>query len=117
MSFLKKKLFKFIHVSTDEVFGTLKNEGYFNENSKYNPRSPYSASKAASDHFVRALFNTYKIPTIVSNCSNNYGPWQFPEKLIPTIIINALNMNKIPIYGDGLNIRDWLYVEDHVEAI
>ena len=113
----KKQNFIFHHISTDEVFGSLGENGKFSEITPYAPRSPYSASKAASDHFVRAWFNTYKIPTIVSNCSNNYGPWQFPEKLIPTIIINALNMNKIPIYGDGLNIRDWLYVEDHVEAI
>jgi dTDP-glucose 4,6-dehydratase len=105
------------HISTDEVFGSLGANGKFSEQTSYDPRSPYSASKAASDHFVRAWFHTYKIPTIVSSCSNNYGPWQFPEKLIPTIIINALNNNQIPIYGNGLNIRDWLYVDDHVEAI
>ena len=113
----RKQNFIFHHISTDEVFGSLSENGKFSEKTSYDPRSPYSASKAASDHFVRAWFHTYKIPTIVSNCSNNYGPWQFPEKLIPTIIINALNSKQIPIYGNGLNIRDWLYVEDHVEAI
>ena len=113
----RRKNFIFHHISTDEVFGSLGKSGKFSEKTSYDPRSPYSASKAASDHFVKAWFHTYKIPTIISNCSNNYGPWQFPEKLIPTIIINALNTNQIPIYGDGLNVRDWLYVEDHVEAI
>ncbi len=114
---IRKQRFRFHHISTDEVFGSLGLNGKFSEETAYDPRSPYSASKAASDHFVRAWFHTYKIPTIVSNCSNNYGPWQFPEKLIPTIIINALNNNQIPIYGNGLNIRDWLYVEDHVEGL
>ena len=113
----RKQIFKFHHISTDEVFGSLGVKGKFSEQTSYDPRSPYSASKAASDHLVRAWFHTYKIPTIVSNCSNNYGPWQFPEKLIPTIIINALQINQIPIYGNGLNIRDWLYVEDHVEGL
>ena len=113
----RKQIFKFHHISTDEVFGSLGVKGKFSEQTSYDPRSPYSASKAASDHLVRAWFHTYKIPTIVSNCSNNYGPWQFPEKLIPKIIINALNINQIPIYGNGLNIRDWLYVEDHVEGL
>jgi len=113
----RKKIFKFHHISTDEVFGSLGVKGKFSEQTSYDPRSPYSASKAASDHLVRAWFHTYKIPTIVSNCSNNYGPWQFPEKLIPKIIINALNINQIPIYGNGLNIRDWLYVEDHIEGL
>lgn len=114
---IRKQRFKFHHISTDEVFGSLGLNGKFSEQTSYDPRSPYSASKAASDHLVRAWFHTYKIPTIVSNCSNNYGPWQFPEKLIPKIIINALNTNQIPIYGDGMNIRDWLYVEDHVEGL
>ena len=114
---IRKQRFKFHHISTDEVFGSLGIDGKFSEQTSYDPRSPYSASKAASDHLVRAWFHTYKIPTIVSNCSNNYGPWQFPEKLIPKIIINALNTNQIPIYGDGMNIRDWLYVEDHVEGL
>ncbi len=117
LSDIRKQNFKFHHISTDEVFGSLGENGKFTEKTSYDPRSPYSASKASSDHFVRAWFHTYKIPTIVSNCSNNYGPWQFPEKLIPTIIINALNSNPIPIYGNGLNIRDWLYVEDHVEGL
>jgi len=117
LSEIRKKHFKFHHISTDEVFGSLGVNGEFSEQTSYDPRSPYSASKAASDHLVRAWFHTYKIPTIVSNCSNNYGPWQFPEKLIPKIIINALNINQIPIYGNGLNTRDWLYVEDHVEGL
>ena len=117
LSVIRKRTFKFHHISTDEVFGSLGLNGKFSEETAYDPRSPYSASKAASDHLVRAWFHTYKIPTIVSNCSNNYGPWQFPEKLIPKIIINALNTNQIPIYGDGMNIRDWLYVEDHVEGL
>ncbi len=113
----KKNLFKFIHVSTDEVFGSLENEGRFSENSQYQPSSPYSASKAASDHFVMSWFKTYKFPSIVSNCSNNYGPRQFPEKFIPLIIQKIINNSEIPIYGDGSNIRDWLFVEDHVNAI
>ncbi len=112
-----KNKFKFIHVSTDEVFGTLKNEGYFNENSKYNPRSPYSASKASSDHLVKAWFHTYGLPCIITNCSNNYGPWQHPEKLIPNTLLKALVNENIPIYGNGENIRDWLYVDDHIDAI
>ena len=114
---LKKNSFRFHHVSTDEVFGTAKANEKFNENSIYDPRSPYSASKAASDHLVNSWHNTYGLPTIVTNCSNNYGPWQFPEKFIPVIIKNAINLNKIPIYGKGTNIRDWLFVDDHVEAI
>ena len=112
-----KKKFKFIHVSTDEVFGSLNEEGFFNENSKYNPRSPYSASKASSDHLVKAWFHTYGLPCIITNCSNNYGPWQNPEKLIPNTISKALLKQLIPIYGSGKNIRDWLYVDDHIDAI
>ena len=107
----------FYHISTDEVFGTLGNSGKFNEESKYDPHSPYSASKAASDHFVKAFYDTYKLPVIISNCSNNYGPSQNKEKLIPTIIYNLIRNTDIPIYGDGKNIRDWLFVEDHVDAI
>ena len=114
----KKKLFLFLHVSTDEVYGSLAtNDLPFKEDSKYCPNSPYSASKASSDHFVRAFNVTYGLPTIITNCSNNYGPYQFPEKLIPLVINNALNGNPLPIYGDGLQIRDWIYVEDHVDAI
>lgn len=109
---------KFIHVSTDEVYGSLKqNEAPFTESTKYSPNSPYSASKASSDMLARAWYKTFGIPVIISNCSNNYGPWQFPEKLIPVVIKKALNHEKIPIYGDGLNIRDWLFVEDHVAAL
>jgi dTDP-glucose 4,6-dehydratase len=107
----------FYHISTDEVFGTLDESGIFNENSKYDPHSPYSASKASADHFVRAFYDTHKLPAIISNCSNNYGPNQHKEKLIPTVINSLINNTKIPIYGNGLNVRDWLYVEDHVEAI
>ena len=113
----RQKKFKLIHVSTDEVFGTLGSNGHFSENSKYDPRSPYSASKASSDHLVRAWHHTYSLPVIISNCSNNYGPWQFPEKLIPKIIFNGLKGKEIPIYGNGSNIRDWLFVEDHIEAL
>ena len=107
----------FYHISTDEVFGTLNESGFFSENSKYDPHSPYSASKASADHFVRAFYDTHKLPVILSNCSNNYGPNQHKEKLIPTVINSLINNTKIPIYGNGLNVRDWLYVEDHVEAI
>ena len=107
----------FYHISTDEVFGTLGEKGKFSEESKYKPHSPYSASKAASDHFVRAFNKTYKLPTIISNCSNNYGPNQNKEKFIPTIIYNLMANTEIPIYGDGKNIRDWLFVDDHVNAI
>ena len=114
---LRKRKFKFIHISTDEVFGSLKKNDLFNENSNYDPRSPYSASKAASDHLAKAWFNTYNLPTIITNCSNNFGPFQFPEKLIPLIILNALKGEQIPIYGNGENIRDWLYVEDHIDAL
>ena len=113
----KKNIFKFIHISTDEVFGSLCEGGKFNENSRYSPNSPYSASKASSDHLVNSWNHTYNLPTIITNCTNNFGPWQYPEKLIPVIINNALNEKIIPIYGDGKNIRDWLYVEDHINAI
>ena len=107
----------FYHISTDEVYGSLPSKGFFNENSKYEPNSPYSASKASSDHFVRSYMKTYDIPSIISNCSNNYGPYQFPEKLIPLVINNILSKKEIPIYGDGQNIRDCVYVEDHIRAI
>lgn len=107
----------FYHVSTDEVYGSLGAEGYFTEKTAYDPRSPYSASKAGSDHLVRSFFHTYKFPILISNCSNNYGPNQFPEKLIPLIINNILNQNPLPVYGKGENVRDWLWVEDHVSAI
>ena len=113
----KKKNNLFYHISTDEVFGTLNESGVFNENSKYDPHSPYSASKASADHFVRAFYDTHKLPVILSNCSNNYGPNQHKEKLIPTVINSLIKNIKIPVYGNGLNVRDWLYVEDHVEAI
>jgi dTDP-glucose 4,6-dehydratase len=113
----EKEAFRFHHISTDEVFGSLGAEGYFTETTAYDPRSPYSASKAASDHLVRAWHHTYGLPTVVSNCSNNYGPYHFPEKLIPLIILNALEGKPLPVYGDGSNIRDWLYVEDHARAL
>lgn len=109
---------RFHHVSTDEVFGTLApDDPPFNEHTPYNPRSPYSASKAASDHLVRAYFHTYGLPVTITNCSNNYGPYHFPEKLIPLMILNALEGKPLPVYGDGMQIRDWLYVDDHCEAI
>ncbi len=117
ISNFKKKLFRFIHISTDEVFGSLGLDGKFDENTKYAPRSPYSSSKASSDHLVQSWYHTYGLPTIVSNCSNNFGPYQFPEKLIPLSILKGIKGEKIPLYGNGLNIRDWLYVEDHVEAL
>jgi dTDP-glucose 4,6-dehydratase len=107
----------FYHISTDEVYGSLGGDGYFTEETAYDPRSPYSASKASSDHFVRAYYHTYHLPVIISNCSNNYGPFHFPEKLIPLSIHNIINNKPIPIYGKGENVRDWLYVEDHVRAI
>lgn len=113
----KKNEFKFHHISTDEVYGSLGKDGYFKETTPYDPSSPYSASKASSDHFVRVWNRTYGLPTIITNCSNNYGPYQNKEKLIPMIITNALHGKEITIYGDGNNIRDWLYVEDHVEAL
>jgi dTDP-glucose 4,6-dehydratase len=109
--------FRFIHVSTDEVYGSLGDEGFFTESTAYRPNSPYSASKAASDHLARAWYVTYGLPTIISNCSNNYGPFQNREKLIPTIIRKALSRETIPIYGQGRNIRDWLYVDDHIAAL
>jgi dTDP-glucose 4,6-dehydratase len=107
----------FYHVSTDEVYGSLGDEGYFTEDTPYDPRSPYSASKASSDHLVRAYYNTYNLPVVISNCSNNYGPNQFPEKLIPLFINNIRNNKELPVYGKGENIRDWLYVVDHAKAI
>lgn len=109
---------RFHHISTDEVFGHLESDDpAFNENTPYHPRSPYSASKAASDHLVNAYFNTYGLPVTISNCSNNYGPFQFPEKLFPLFITNLIEDKKVPVYGDGMNVRDWLFVEDHCEAI
>ena len=112
-----RKKFRFHHISTDEVYGSLGDEGLFTEKTPYDPRSPYSASKASSDHLVQAWFHTYGLPILITNCSNNYGPYHFPEKLIPLVILNALNMKPLPIYGKGDNIRDWLYVEDHAKAI
>ena len=111
------KSFIFHHVSTDEVYGSLSNEGYFTELTAYSPNSPYSASKASSDHLVRAWHATYGLPTVISNCSNNYGSYQFPEKMIPLMILNALNNRLLPIFGEGKNVRDWLHVEDHVRAL
>lgn len=108
---------RFYHVSTDEVYGSLGETGYFLETTPYDPQSPYSASKASSDHFVRAYANTYKLPVVISNCSNNYGPFQFPEKLLPLAINNIKNNKPVPVYGKGENIRDWLFVEDHARAI
>jgi len=113
----KNKKFLFHHISTDEVYGSLNKTDLFTEQSNYDPSSPYSASKASSDHLVRAWHRTYNLPVIISNCSNNYGPFQFPEKLIPLIILNALEKKPLPVYGKGQNIRDWLYVEDHVRAL
>jgi dTDP-glucose 4,6-dehydratase len=109
--------FRFHHISTDEVFGSLGATGLFSETTPYQPNSPYSASKAASDHFVRAWHHTYGLPTVASNCSNNYGPYHFPEKLIPLTILNALERKPLPVYGTGANIRDWLFVEDHARAL
>lgn len=109
--------FRFLHVSTDEVFGSLGPTGYFDEQTRYDPRSPYSASKAGSDHLVRAAGETYHLPILISNCSNNYGPRQFPEKLIPLMILNALDGKPLPVYGDGMNVRDWIHVEDHADAL
>jgi dTDP-glucose 4,6-dehydratase len=114
----RKSAFRFHHISTDEVFGALEaGDPPFTETTAYDPRSPYSASKAASDHLVRAWHHTYGLPTIVSNTTNNYGPWQFPEKLIPLVLLNALDGKPLPVYGDGSNMRDWLYVDDHAEAL
>jgi dTDP-glucose 4,6-dehydratase len=109
--------FRLLHVSTDEVFGSLGPQGAFTESTPYAPRSPYSASKAGSDHLVRAYFHTYGLPTLITNCSNNFGPYQFPEKLIPLMILNALEGRRLPVYGDGLQVRDWLFVEDHCHAL
>lgn len=115
---MKKEKFRFLHISTDEVYGSLSSkEKAFDEEHRYEPNSPYSASKAASDHLIRAYHNTYGLPVLTTNCSNNYGPYQFPEKLIPLIIINALTNKPLPVYGDGQQIRDWLYVKDHCDAI
>ncbi len=113
----KPDTFRFHHISTDEVFGTLGDEGQFTEDTPYAPNSPYSASKAASDHLVRAWAETYGLPIVMTNCSNNYGPFHFPEKLIPVVILNALGGKPIPVYGKGQNVRDWLYVEDHADAL
>ena len=114
----KKENFRFLHVSTDEVYGDLEGTSdFFSEDTSYDPSSPYSASKASSDHLVRAWFRTYGLPVLITNCSNNYGPYQFPEKLIPHVILNALEGKNLPIYGDGKQIRDWLYVDDHVHAL
>lgn len=113
----KAKVFCFHHISTDEVYGSLKTTGYFHETTPYAPNSPYAASKASADHLVRAYNRTYGLPTTITNCSNNYGPFQFPEKLIPLALMNALEGKNIPVYGDGQNIRDWLYVKDHCDAI
>ncbi len=112
-----KAAFRFHHVSTDEVYGSLGEEGYFHERSPYAPTSPYSASKASADHLVRAWGHTYGLPIVVTNCSNNYGPYQFPEKLIPLMILNALEGKPLPVYGDGMNVRDWLFVDDHADAL
>ena len=112
-----KSQFKFIHVSTDEVFGSLGDAGYFSETTAYNPNSPYSSSKASSDLLAKAWFHTYKLPIIITNCTNNYGPYHFPEKLIPLVINNALQLKALPVYGNGANIRDWLYVDDHACAL
>ncbi|CAN2039096.1 dTDP-glucose 4,6-dehydratase 2 [Candidatus Magnetomoraceae bacterium gMMP-15] len=113
----QERMILFHHISTDEVFGSLGDSGYFTEQTPYQPNSPYSASKASSDHLVRAYYHTYKLPVTISNCSNNYGPYQFPEKLIPLMILNALEGKALPVYGDGKNVRDWLFVRDHCTAI
>ncbi|MCS5698952.1 dTDP-glucose 4,6-dehydratase [Cyanobium sp. FGCU-52] len=113
----RRERFRLHHISTDEVFGSLGAEGRFSETTPYDPRSPYSASKAASDHLVSAWHHTYGLPVVLTNCSNNYGPWQFPEKLIPVVILKAAAGEPIPLYGDGANVRDWLYVDDHVDAL
>jgi dTDP-glucose 4,6-dehydratase len=113
----RREGFRFLHVSTDEVYGSLGPTGRFTESSPYDPSSPYSASKAAADHFARAYFRTYGLPVLVTNCSNNYGPYQFPEKLLPLMILNAVEGKPLPVYGDGQNVRDWLYVEDHCLAL
>ena len=117
LSDAEKLIFRFLHISTDEVFGSLKKEGLFTETTPYAPNSPYSSSKASSDHLVRAWRETYGLPTLMTNCSNNYGPYQFPEKLIPLMILKGLSGQPLPVYGEGLNIRDWLYVDDHARAL
>ena len=117
LSSSKAEHFRFHHISTDEVFGSLGAGGFFDEETAYRPRSPYSASKAASDHLVRAWHHTYGLPVVISNCSNNYGPYHFPEKLIPLTILNALDGKPLAVYGKGENVRDWLYVEDHAQAL
>jgi dTDP-glucose 4,6-dehydratase len=109
--------FRFLHVSTDEVFGSLDTHGRFDESTPYDPRSPYSASKAGSDHLARAWYHTYGLPVVVTNCSNNYGPYQFPEKLIPLMVLNALDGHDLPVYGNGQNVRDWIHVDDHVAGL
>ena len=111
------KVFRFLHISTDEVFGSLGDDGFFNESSPHQPNSPYSASKAGADHLARAWYHTYGLPVVTTNCTNNYGPFQFPEKLIPLTILRALHGKSLPVYGRGENVRDWLYVEDHVDAL
>jgi dTDP-glucose 4,6-dehydratase len=113
----KPKDFRFLHISTDEVYGSLGPEGYFTESTPYDPSSPYSASKAGSDHLVKAYFRTFGLPAIITNCSNNFGPYQFPEKLIPLMILNLMEEKSLPVYGDGKNVRDWLYVIDHCDAL
>ena len=113
----RREAFRFLHVSTDEVYGSLGPAGRFTETSPYDPSSPYSASKAAADHLARAYFRTFGLPVLVTNCSNNYGPYQFPEKLIPLMILNAVEGKPLPVYGDGQNVRDWLFVEDHCRAL
>jgi dTDP-glucose 4,6-dehydratase len=113
----EREAFRFLHVSTDEVFGSLGSAGKFEENTPYAPNSPYAASKASADHLVRAFHHTYGLPTLLTNCSNNYGPYQFPEKLLPLMILNAIEGLELPIYGDGGNVRDWIYVEDHCEGV
>ena len=115
--YIREQGFRFIHVSTDEVYGSLGETGLFSETTPYNPTSPYSATKAASDHIAKAWHQTYGLPVIISNCSNNYGPYQFPEKLIPLTVLNALHCQPLPVYGNGSNVRDWLFVEDHARAL
>jgi dTDP-glucose 4,6-dehydratase len=118
LSDIDQELFRFLHVSTDEVYGSLSfDDPPFTEQSPYKPNSPYAASKASSDHFVRSWYKTFNLPTLITHCSNNYGPWQFPEKLIPLMISKCINSDDLPVYGDGSNIRDWIYVDDHVEAL
>jgi dTDP-glucose 4,6-dehydratase len=117
LSETEKMKFKFHHISTDEVYGSLGDSGFFTEETSYKPNSPYSASKASSDHLVRAWHETFKLPVVTTNCSNNYGPFHFPEKLIPLMILNALELKSLPVYGKGDNVRDWLYVEDHADAL